>query len=218
MLYSFRSKFQTYIYRNIHTTDETKITRLKDISDHVWKYTKPTCWHGHRCSSRPQKSPFLVSCIFPIKEQQHQETKIVPVEPDYCNRIWINDVLAIIDAGRFFSENIIFLARWSSPPMTFYSARDSDGAQILAPANLIQPQLSEFVDTCTLNIGHLSPSPVRTFAPSMCYPALIHCVLLPSYIVFSCPLHCVSFSCTLGSLALIHCVLLILYIVFSIAK
>ena len=23
--------------------DETKITRLKDISDHVWKDTKPTC-------------------------------------------------------------------------------------------------------------------------------------------------------------------------------
>ena len=80
------------------------------------------------------------------------------------------------------------------------SARASDGAQILAPANLIQPQLSEFVDTCTLNIGHLSPSPVRTFAPSMCYPALIHCVLLPLYMC---------------SLALIHCVHLPLYIVFS---
>ena len=139
-------------------------------------------------------------------------------------------MLAIIDAGRFFSENIIFLARWSSPPMTFYSARDSDGAQILAPANLIQPQLSEFVDTCTLNIGHLSPSPVRTFAPSMCYPALIHCVLccpycvlLPLYIEFSClytlrsfaRIHVFSCPITLCSLAFIHCVLLILYIVFS---
>ena len=127
-----------------------------------------------------------------------------------------------------FSVKILY--PWQVGPthqVAFYSARVSDGTQILAPANLIQPQLSEFVDTCTLNIGHLSPSPVRTFAPSMCYPALIHCVLccpytlcslaptqcvfLPLYIVFFCPY-------TLWSLALIHCVLLILYIVFSIAK
>ena len=88
-----------------------------------------------------------------------------------------------------FSVKILY--PWQDGPtlqVAFYSARDSDGTQILAPANLIQPQLSEFVDTCTLNIGHLSPSPVRTFAPSMCYPALIHCVL----------------CCPLCSLALIH--------------
>ena len=130
-----------------------------------------------------------------------------------------------------FSVKILY--PWQDGPalqLTFYSARDSDGAQILAPANLIQPQLSEFVDTCTLNIGHLSPSPVRTFAPSMCYPALIHCVLCRLYtlcclalIVFSCPytlsslafIHCVLLPVYMCSLALLHCVHLPLYIVFS---
>ena len=92
----------------------------------------------------------------------------------------------------------------------------SDGTQILAPANLIQPQLSEFVDTCTLNIGHLSPSPVRTFAPSMCYPALIHCVLCCPYTLSSLAfIHCVLLPVYMCSLALLHCVHLPLYIVFS---
>ena len=115
-----------------------------------------------------------------------------------------------------FSVKILY--PWQDGPtlqVAFYSARDSDGTQILAPANLIQPQLSEFVDTCTLNIGHLSPSPVRTFAPSMCYPALIHCVLCCPYCVLL-PLF-IEFSClyTLRSLDLINCVLLPLYIVFA---